>query len=201
MLGMTLLFSWCQRNLQLSQSSSQICAINSCTFQTRRLNYVSTRQKGLTLDTDFLLGQLHPPRSKSTCCVQQHILYLPRQPALSHSASETHLMLQNEDHFPLLNSVHGNCQNSTIYCHYYNGGKQASEERKAMAPSLSQIFSTQLSQQLQTTRLLVSGGKQAQRGASYSTTVLQKTQDWHPDLGEEFCNSPDQASKGQWDYI
>lgn len=62
MLNMTLLFSRCQRNLQLSQSSSQICAINSCAFQNRRLNYVSAQQKDFPLDTNFLFGQLHPSK-------------------------------------------------------------------------------------------------------------------------------------------
>lgn len=38
---MTPLFSWCQWNLQLSQISSQICAINCDAFQKLRLNYVS----------------------------------------------------------------------------------------------------------------------------------------------------------------
>lgn len=62
MLGMTILFSWCQRNLQLSQSSSQMYATNSFAFQNRRMNYVSAQQRDFPLDTNFLFGQLHPSK-------------------------------------------------------------------------------------------------------------------------------------------
>lgn len=51
MLDMTPLFSWYQWNLQFSQISSQISAINCCAFPKMRLNYVSARQRGLPLDT------------------------------------------------------------------------------------------------------------------------------------------------------
>lgn len=62
MLGMTILFSWCQRNLQLSQSSNQMYATNSFAFQNRRMNYVSAQQRDFPLDNNFLFGQLHPSK-------------------------------------------------------------------------------------------------------------------------------------------
>lgn len=141
MLDMTPLFSWCQWNLQLSQSSSRIRAINCCAFQKVK-NYLSAWQRGLPFDS-FCLASCIPPRSKSNCQIYCHIFYPPNstysRPILKHSVkwglylfwTDIHLMLQNEDYtFFYLTVILMLIRKLTFITHYYYGEIQAIEIKR-----------------------------------------------------------------------
>lgn len=61
-LDMTLLFSWCQRNVQWSLIPSQMCALNWVVFQTLSLRNVSAGLWFPFSHTGFLPCQLHLPK-------------------------------------------------------------------------------------------------------------------------------------------